>query len=623
MSLIRNPARPAQWVIPGTLALGAVVFLLVAASVVAFAALAGARSVAQGESNWTRNQKDLVVGLHQYAATDEPRWLARAEEAAAFHATVQDVLDLVEEGEASRAELEAVTSRVGGFQGEARPFARAFVWFRGFSFVDVVTAEWGQAQRRVAELSALLPELRAAVGADDDDEVTRILARAGELDVEIEAFRGRFFEASDRWARAALQGSRATLLLLALLLLVAGSWGLVSVLRRFDRSERALEESRDRFRQVTEGIHEVFWLSSPDKSEMLYVSPAYEKVWGEPVEEASRIRLGWMARIVPEDRERVLEAVSRQPHDDVEVEYRIRTPEGELRWIRERSFPVRDATGAVVRIAGISENVTDRKAFEAEFLEAQKLRTVARLAAGVGHEFNNVLTAIRSHTEFLSEDLGRHPGLARDTAPDLKGIRVAAERAGVLTRQLLAFGRQQVVRPEPVGLDEFLPALRPLLDSLAPRDVDLAVEVAPGTPPVQVDRSHLREALLSLVANSVEAMNGGGGSRVTVVARPLSEPEVRAPLVVEGRVLEGTDFALIEVTDDGPGMPEALRARVFEPFFWARDGAGTQGLGLPALLGLMDQLGGGIALESAPGEGTRVRLYVPVARIGPEAGPGT
>jgi PAS domain S-box-containing protein len=597
------------------LALAGIVLLLVVASVLAFAALAGARAVTQGESNWTRTQKDLVIGMERYARTGDRAELARAREAEAFHRSVDEVLTLVEGRTASRAELQAATGRVEGFQGEAGPFARAFVWFRGFEVVDVVTREWGAAQGRVSRIAELLDPLEAAVESGDDATIDAILQEVAELDGRVDAFRERFIEASDRWAGVALQGSRGTILILGLLLVLLGSLGLFSVLRRLDASERALEESRDRFRQVTEGIREVFWLSSPDKATMYYVSPAYEQVWGEPVEAASATFLGWAQRVLPEDRERVLEAVERQRHGEVEIEYRIRDASGRVRWIRERAFPVRDVTGQVTRIAGISEDVTERKSLEEELLQAHKLRSVARLAGSVGHEFNNLLTAIRSHVAFLEQDLEDHP----TSTPDLDGISQAAERAEALTRKLLAFGRQQIVLPERLPLQDLVRDIQPLLGSILPPRIRLSVQVDAELPDVRADRGHLREAFLALVTNSRDAIAGEGSLRIHVRALCDSDRDPQPPhgIPVEGGHLEGDGYVVIEIEDDGPGIEEALRHRIFEPFHRGRGGAASPGLGLPAVLGLMDQMGGGIRLESRVDEGTSVRLFLPADRPGP------
>jgi len=622
-----SPARPARgtrpgyWLLPGILGLAAIVLLLVVGAAVAFAALAGARGVSQGESNWTEAQKNLVIGMHSFASTASAGDRDRFREAIAFHGKVEEVLALVEGGEADRETLEAAAAAVPGFQGEARAFARAFVWFRGAEFVNAATAEWVHAQQQVAGIASLAPALEAAVTRGDEAAVREILANASRLDQEIGQFRARFIEASNRWARVALRGSAIALSLLGILLLVLGSLGLVYVLRRLERSEAELRESRARFEQVTGAIREVFWLTSPDKARAFYVSPGFESVWGRGIEEATANPMGWLDQVHPEDRERVETSLSAQQEGRYDIEYRIRTPGGQVKHLRDRAFPVLDEAGRVVRIAGITEDITERKALERELLQAHKLRSVAHLAAGIAHEFNNLLTAMRSHVQFLEQDLADHP----DTRQDLDGIRDAADRAGTLTRKLLAFARQQVVLPGPVNLAGLISDVTPLLRSLLPPRIYLEIEAPADLPAARADREHLREALLSVVTNSRDALQAGG--TIHLVARRLTEADLaavrtrldepaRSGIPVEGRPLEGENFLVLEVRDDGTGMTEEIRSQVFEPFHGGRNGAAAAGLGLPAVLGLMEQMNGGVALDSRLGVGTRVRLFLPLDPVG-------
>ncbi len=618
-SSTRPLTRPLAWLLPGTLALAAIVLALILVAVAAFAALAGARSVAQGESNWSRYQKDMVVGMQHFAATGDAEGLALAREAGAFHDQVEAVLRIIEAGDIDRRALEAATAAVPGFEGEAAPFARAFAWFGNFAFAQGVTSEWRFAQDRLGEIQALLPPLEVAVAEGDEDRIGELLQSARYWDAEIEAFRHRFFEASDAWARTALRGSGVALTTLGLLFVVLGFFAIRHVLRRLDRSEQAVAESRDRFREVTEGIREVFWLTTPDKLEMLYVSPAYAEIWGRPTTHLIANPLSWMDAILPEDRATVEASVERQRREEGEIEYRIRRADGSLRWIRERSYPIRSPDGELLRIAGLSEDITERKLLEEELLQAQKLRSVARLAGGVAHEFNNLLTAVRSHVQFLEADLADRP----EAREDLEGIRMAASRAEGLTRKLLAFGRQQVVLPSPVDIGRLLAEVEPLLLSILPPRITLELHVAPDLPRARADRGHLREALLSLVTNAREAVEKRGLIRIEARALEWGDCSEDAPhtIPVEGRPLEGSDYLVLEVADDGQGIPPELRERIFEPFSRTRSGAAAQGLGLPAVLGLMEQMDGGLRLDSAPGEGTRVRLYLPTQGAGSEPWP--
>jgi PAS domain S-box-containing protein len=606
MSKRRRPRPPMFWIRPGILALAVAAAILVAVSYLGLSALLAARALNQADSQWTRNQKDLVIALERYARDGDPLRWAEAEPPLAFLQAVQRALESVTAEPADRRRILEAFREVPGFAEEAESFARVFRSFGWTAYTEEILGYWQETQARAMELTRLAYALRVATETEDPEETARILARIEEVDREIVGFLDGFAVSQRAGARAVHRWSFLVVAGAALILLLLGSAGIVMVLMRLESQGRELARSDRRFRQVTAAIEEIFWLSSPDKSEMYYVSPAFEAIWEMPAAELYRNPSLWLESVHPEDRERVEQAVALQVKGEFDVEYRIIPPSGGIRWIRDRAFPVMDGGPEALGIAGLASDVTEEKRLQQELLGTHRIRAAARVAAGVGHDFNNLLTVIRGHLHFLEADLPADS----EARADVQEIRKAAAKAAARTRELLALGRQQFVHPVVVDLNRLLEEHRERLESLLPSRIRLVLEPAPDLPPAQADPGHLLDCVVALVANARDATRDSG--EIRVLTYPFGPPGPDPVQVVRGH-LPPVPHVALEVRDRGRGIVESDQPNLFEPFSSGPSYVGSEELGLPAVLGLMEQMNGGIQLNSRPGAGARVVLLLPRA----------
>ena len=243
------------------------------------------------------------------------------------------------------------------------------------------------------------------------------------------------------------------------------------------------------------------------------------------------------------------------------------------------------------------------KRTQAQFIAAQRLEAVARLAGGVAHDFNNILSVIMSYADFSLETLGEADPL-RD---DLQTIQDAARRAATLTRQLLAFSRTQVLEPQVLQLNQVITELQKLLGRLIGEDVALQLRLDPALGTVHADPGQIEQVLMNLIVNARDAMPQGG----TIVIETARVEIAAAEAVHDAR--PGV-YVMISVTDDGAGMTAEVRHHVFEPFFTTKPKGRGTGLGLPTVHGIVTQSGGTVSIESARGQGTTVTLLLPELR---------
>ncbi len=264
--------------------------------------------------------------------------------------------------------------------------------------------------------------------------------------------------------------------------------------------------------------------------------------------------------------------------------------------------PLREADGTVSGVVLRLSDVTALKSLEAQLAHGQKLAAVGQLAGGIAHDFNNLLTAVIGAADLV---LARE-ALDETTAADVGQIRRSAERGAALVRQLLAFSRQQTLKPRVVAVNEAIGDLSDLLRRLLGAKVKLVLDLETPGRSVRVDPSQLDQVLINLAVNARDAMPDGGtltlrSGRLTLF-RPLTRGEEVIP---PGR------YVMIEVADTGVGIPKEVLGRIFDPFFTTKRERGGTGLGLSMVHGIVRQSEGFLAVESEPGKGTLMRLYLP------------
>ena len=369
-------------------------------------------------------------------------------------------------------------------------------------------------------------------------------------------------------------------------------------------AEDALRESEERFRQLAEHIPAMVYLVEPQTRSLLFISPAYERIWGRTRASLYARPVSFFDAVHPDDQARVREAY-RQRETRLDLRYRIHRPDGEEVWIEDLQFPIRRADGTIYLTAGLAFDVTRRQRLETQLIESQKMESLGRLAGGVAHDFNNLLTVILSYAALLRDapdaDL-LHTGLAE--------IENAGTRASALTRQLLTFAQRQIVSPRVVDLNDAVVGLEPFVRHMARTDGEegqrglVEVEVAPLAPAAgtRVDVNQLDHVLINLVTNARDAMPAGGRLRIetALVDGPVAGTDVPA-----GR------WVSVSVSDTGVGIPAADRPFVFDPFFTTKPKGKGTGLGLSTAYGIVSQCGGFLVLTSQVGLGTTVTCYFP------------
>jgi two-component system, cell cycle sensor histidine kinase and response regulator CckA len=312
-------------------------------------------------------------------------------------------------------------------------------------------------------------------------------------------------------------------------------------------------------------------------------------------------------RFVPEDAREQLAAELRllsPEHPTYSHELRVVAPDGHLRWMSWHNRALIDADGRMIGIQAVGQDITEQRELGEQLRQSQKMETVGRLAGGVAHDFNNIVTAIMGHASFALEEA---QGLDSIDA-DIREVLKSAERARKLTHQLLAFSRRQMIELRLINLNDLIFDMDRMLRRLIGEDIELVT--LPGQPMgrVRADQSQIEQVLANLVVNARDAMPDGGTLTVETAVVELDETYQ----VKDGDLRPGS-FVMLAVSDTGVGMDAEVQSHLFEPFFTTKEvGRGT-GLGLATVYGIVKQHGGHVWVYSEVGRGSTFKVYLPLA----------
>jgi PAS domain S-box-containing protein len=381
---------------------------------------------------------------------------------------------------------------------------------------------------------------------------------------------------------------------------IIGTFGISRDITARKRAEELLRRSEADYRDLIEhaplGIYR-----STREGRFLTVNSALVAMLGYgTAEELARLDIARDVYADPEARESLVAQFGQRDEAKSQTEWKRK--DGALVAVKLNVRVVRDSAGAAEYYEGLVEDVTEQRSLENQFRQAQRMEAVGRLAGGVAHDFNNVLTAISGYTELLLADLDTQSPLRQD----VEEIRTAAKRAADLTRQLLAFSRKQVLQSRVLDLNTVVRALEKMLQRLIGEDVTLDVALDPVLGAVRADPGQIEQVILNLAVNSRDAMPDGGRLTIETTNVTLDETYSR-----EHAGASPGRYVMLAVSDTGVGIDAETLSHIFEPFFTTKEQGKGTGLGLATVYGIVKQSGGYVWVYSEPGRGATFKIYLP------------
>jgi len=394
---------------------------------------------------------------------------------------------------------------------------------------------------------------------------------------------------------------------------IAGTIGFALDITKRKEAEAVLRESQERFRQLAENIKQVFWIADVDITETLYVSAAYEEIWGRTCASLYASPKSWFDRVHPEDLCLVTNNLAKRGSGAHSFEYRIVGPDGSIRWILDRGFPVFDETGEVYRFAGIAEDITERKRaeeerarLEAENRQLQKAESLGRMAGAIAHLFNNHLAVVIGNLELATTDLSGDAEIRKYMIEAMRAARRSADVSGLM----LTYLGQTTDKGEPLDLSDVCRQNLPMLRDGMPEGIVLETGLLSSGPVVRAHPKQMHQVLNHLITNGWESIGHNAGT-VTLTTRivPVSEIPKSYVRPVGWKPAEDL-FSCLEVMDTGCGMAEEDLDKIFDPFYTTKFTG--RGMGLAVVFGIVKTWGGAIGVESRKNQGSTFRVFLPL-----------
>ncbi len=449
------------------------------------------------------------------------------------------------------------------------------------------------------------------------DKALALLKTTGEFDKIIDKWSGRQIVIVERRQVWTLFGGAAIALVvlvsLTLLLYVSRSKriALAREVAERKRADQAVRESEAHLAASQQMGHLGNWEWNAATDEEVWSDETY-RIFGLDPNSPCPSFEQFLEMVHPDDRDAVAKSVEgaiteRRPYA---FEYRVIRPDGTCVTCFSKAELILDDAGDVAGMAGILQDITERREIEKQLQRTQRLEAVGQLTGGVAHDFNNLLTVILGNLQLLERSVGADERLRKR----VKTATGAAVRGAELTKRLLAFSRRQVLKPKLVDLGELVFGMEDSLRETLGEAIDFDAQTADGLWSTRVDPGLLEAAVLNLVSNASDAMPEGG--KLTIETANVGLDEQLADRNAE--MMDG-EYVMLAVSDTGPGMPPDVAAQAFEPFFTTKDVGKGSGLGLSMVYGFIKQSGGHVAMASEEGHGTTVKLYLPRAKPSEQA----
>jgi PAS domain S-box-containing protein len=372
------------------------------------------------------------------------------------------------------------------------------------------------------------------------------------------------------------------------------------------RVEAALRDSELRFKRLLDSTTDYIYTVTVAHGRVVKTvhGPGCQAVTGYTSAEYATEPYLWYRMIHEEDRPLVIDQAGKAMAGETvsPIEHRLFHKDGSVRWVKNTLVPRRDEAGQVVAYDGLVSDVTERVSLESQLRQSQKIESVGQLAAGVAHDFNNILSVVQGYSALLLADEAMPP----HAQEPLKQIAAASERAAGLTRQLLTFSRKQVMQPRKLDLPSVIDNMAKMLRRTIGADISLQLDFPAALPRIRADVGMIEQVVLNLIVNARDAMPRGG--RLTL---QVEEEVIERAYIERNPEARPGQFVCLSLTDTGSGIPPEVLPHIFEPFFSTKEvGKGT-GLGLATVYGIVKQHEGWIEVATQTGKGTTFRVFLP------------